>query len=214
MEDVYNTVESSSNGLYKEKGSKFISYLFPVQQLVEIEEKLGSLKKEHPKSRHICYAYRLGSDAAQYRINDDGEPSGTAGMPIMNELLSAQVTNVLLAVVRYFGGKKLGASGLIHAYKTASQDAIGESSIIQKFVTKKVKVHFHIKDMGRLYNSLKHLNLDYGNEILLRNATIEVEIRMSKVKQLCDELAAHFHGLSIDHVRSEGFQSKIKIEEL
>jgi uncharacterized YigZ family protein len=118
--DSYLTVKQPAQGLFKDKGSKFIGYIFPIQSAEDVKGVLAQLKAEHPKARHICWALRLSTDRSVFRVNDDGEPSGTAGKPILNTLLSANLTQVCVAVVRYFGGTLLGVPGLIHAYKEAS----------------------------------------------------------------------------------------------
>jgi uncharacterized YigZ family protein len=130
--DTFKTIESDSQGIFKDKGSSFISYIYPVFDEAEVKKKLLLLKKEHPKARHICYAYRWGPDPEYNRINDDGEPGGSAGKPILNQLKSYDLENTLIAVVRYFGGSLLGVPGLIHAYKSAASDAIHHASIITK----------------------------------------------------------------------------------
>lgn len=122
--DSYLTVKQPAQGLFKDKGSKFIGYIFPIQSVEDVKGILVELKAEHPKARHVCWALRLSTDRSVFRVNDDGEPSGTAGKPILNTLLSANLTQVCVAVVRYFGGTLLGVPGLIHAYKEASLAAI------------------------------------------------------------------------------------------
>jgi len=146
--DSYFTITKPAQGIYRDKGSKFHSYAYPVQSEAEIKEKLQELKKEHPSARHHCYAWRLGVDGAAYRANDDGEPSGTAGKPILNQLQSSQLTNVLIVVVRYFGGTLLGVTGLIQAYKLAAADAIINSDIAEKFVLFEYALHFEAEDTG------------------------------------------------------------------
>ena len=146
--DSYFTITKPAQGSYRDKGSKFLSYAYPVQSEAEIKEKLQELKKEHPSAKHHCYAWRLGVDGAAYRANDDGEPSGTAGKPILNQLQSSQLTNVLIVVVRYFGGTLLGVTGLIQASKLAAADAIINSDIAEKFVLFEYALHFEAEDTG------------------------------------------------------------------
>lgn len=152
--DSYFTINKPAQGSYRDKGSKFLSHAYPVQNENEIKEKLQELKKEHPSARHHCYAWRLGVDGAAYRANDDGEPSGTAGKPILNQLLSSQLTNVLIVVVRYFGGTLLGVAGLIQAYKLAAADAIINSDIAEKFVLFEYELHFEGEDTGAVMKLL------------------------------------------------------------
>ena len=131
-EDTYRTIEGTSTGIYREKGSKFIAIARPVCTEDEIKSIVEDLRKEYYDARHHCYAYILGAKGEKWRVNDDGEPSGTAGKPIHGQLLSFNVTNVLVVVVRYFGGTKLGVSGLINAYKSATQDALQNATVITK----------------------------------------------------------------------------------
>lgn len=152
--DSYYTVTSNAQGVYKDKGSKFLSYIFPVRSEAEIKEKLLEVKKEHPSARHHCYAWRLGVDGVAHRANDDGEPSGTAGKPILGQLQSSQLTNVLIVVVRYFGGTLLGVPGLIQAYKLAAADAIINSDIAEKFVLFEYDLHFEAEDTGAVMKLL------------------------------------------------------------
>ena len=133
--DTYLTIKNLSEGIYKEKGSRFIAFAYPIETVNSAKEIIQSLHKKYHDARHICYAYVLGADKAEFRANDDGEPSGTAGKPIYGVLLSNNLTNVLIAVVRYFGGVKLGTAGLINAYREASIDAIKNTEIIEKTIT-------------------------------------------------------------------------------
>jgi uncharacterized YigZ family protein len=132
--DTYQTIAAPSIGEFKEKGSKFIAYAYFVSDEIEIKEKLDLLKKEHFKATHHCYAYRLGTDGKNYRANDDGEPSGTAGRPILGQIDSFGLTNLLIVVVRYYGGTKLGTSGLINAYREAAREALFNAEKIEKII--------------------------------------------------------------------------------
>ena len=129
---TYKTITSLAHGLYKEKGSKFFAYAFPVETEQEIKQHLVRLKKEHYKAKHICYAYLLKPDKSVYRVKDDGEPPGTAGFPILGQIRSAELTNIVIFVVRYFGGSLLGIRGLIDAYRTAAADAIVKATLVFK----------------------------------------------------------------------------------
>lgn len=214
MEDEYLSIAKPSEGLYKEKGSKFISYLYPITTIDNVVALLSDFKKLHPKSRHICYAYRIGIKGDIFRMNDEGEPSGTAGRPIYNTLLRNNLTNVLLAVVRYFGGTKLSASGLINAYKMASRDAILNNAIVTKYVEKRYRIHFDMVDIGKMYNSLKSIGLDIADQNLESNPYMDTMIRASLSDQKIKELVAHFHGLSIQHISHKSFVNSMKIVEL
>src|ERR1035438_4724191 len=140
FDDNYKTISSSSQGIYKEKGSKFIAYTFPVKTETEIKAHIEKLKKEHHSARHHCYAYRLHPDKSVYRMNDDGEPSGTAGKPIFGQIQSNDLTDILIVVVRYFGGTLLGVSGLINAYRSAAVEVLKNSTFINKTVIEKYQV--------------------------------------------------------------------------
>ena len=132
--DKYQTIANPAEGFFKDRGSKFIAYAYPVDSESDWQERLAEVRQLHPKARHWCYAYRLGTDGNNFRANDDGEPSGTAGKPILGRIDSFELVNVMVVVVRYFGGTLLGASGLIHAYKEATADALKGAEIIEKTV--------------------------------------------------------------------------------
>lgn len=214
MLDYYQTVSSESQGIFKSKGSKFIAYCFPVSDIGTIDIHLEGLKTLHPKSRHVCYSYSLGLDQQQYRINDDGEPSGTAGRPIYNEILSNELTDILIAVVRYFGGTKLGVPGLINAYKTASQDALKHSEIITKYLTQTITVEYKPKDMGRLYDIIKRIGIeDIQNEYGLQ-PTLILKQRRSKITNTIKEIYAQYHGYGIEDISDDFESPALKIELL
>lgn len=155
FEDTYKTIAGPSEGIYREKGSKFIALAFPVKTEAEIKEKLAEIQKQYFDARHHCYSYILGPNKDAYRLNDNGEPSGTAGRPIHGQLLSKDLTNTLVIVVRYFGGIKLGVSGLINAYKTAAKDALDHATIIVKTVDETYKVSFDYSVMNSVMQLLK-----------------------------------------------------------
>jgi uncharacterized YigZ family protein len=145
-----------SSGIYTEKGSKFIAYVFPVENEETIKQRLTELRKKHFDARHHCYAYILYPDKSAYRLNDDGEPSGTAARPIYGQLLSKNLTNILLVVVRYFGGTKLGVPGLINAYKTAANNALEQNKIIDKTIDEAYTLYFDISLMNQVMQILKN----------------------------------------------------------
>ena len=155
FEDTYKTIAGPSEGVYREKGSKFIALAFPVESEAEVKEKLAEIQKQYFDARHHCYSYILGPNKDAYRLNDNGEPSGTAGRPIHGQLLSKDLTNTLVIVVRYFGGIKLGVSGLINAYKTAAKDALDHATIIEKTVDETYKVSFDYSVMNSVMQLLK-----------------------------------------------------------
>lgn len=156
FEDTFKTILKSSTGSYSEKRSKFIAYAFPVQSETEVKEQLTVIKKKHSDARHHCYAYILGPNKDAYRMNDDGEPSGTAGRPIHGQLLSKDLTNVLVVVVRYFGGIKLGVSGLQNAYKVAAKEALEAATIIEKTIDEQYEVSFEYLQMNSVMQILKN----------------------------------------------------------
>jgi uncharacterized YigZ family protein len=176
MAEKYLTVSKSVESIYKEKGSKFLSFLYPVTSVEEVKEYLTQLKKKYYDATHHCYAYIIGYDKETFRMNDDGEPSSTAGKPIYGQLQSNDLTNVLLVVVRYFGGTKLGVSGLIKAYKESSAECIALAEIVEKQVKHKYNIYFAYEDMNVVMNILKQNNAEQKNQIFDLNCQIEVLI--------------------------------------
>ncbi len=155
LPDSYLSVSQPAEGLYKDKGSKFIGYVFLVKDLEDIKERINTLKELHPKARHVCYAYRLGFTPEEARSNDDGEPSGSAGKPILNTILSNNVHYTLVAVVRYFGGTLLGVPGLIQAYKEASLEAFAATEIIEIEPMETLEVRFTYAQMNEVMKVIK-----------------------------------------------------------
>lgn len=158
IKDFYNTIEKESEGYFKDKGSKFYAYTYPLKNEEEVKEIINRLKKEHHSARHFCYAWRLGKEEIRFRANDDGEPSSTAGKPILGQLQSFELTNTLLVVVRYFGGTLLGVSGLIKAYKNAAIEAINNAEVLKKIIEKKYKVSFTYNELNEVMQIIKHEN--------------------------------------------------------
>ena len=152
---TYRTIAKESEGLYKEKGSRFIALAYPVRTEEEVKQHVAEVKKKYYDARHHCYAYILGANKDAYRMNDDGEPSGTAGRPIHGQLLSKDLTDTLIIVIRYFGGIKLGVSGLINAYKTAAKDALDNNTIVEKFVEEDYQLRFPPLSMNKVMQLLK-----------------------------------------------------------
>ncbi|WP_282126812.1 IMPACT family protein [Marinifilum flexuosum] len=182
--DTYKTISQQCEGLYKEKGSKFITYAYPVSTEEEIKEHIAKLKKEYYDARHHCYAYMLGADKKNFRANDDGEPSSTAGKPILGQILSNDLTNILIVVVRYFGGTKLGASGLIHAYKTAAADAISNAEILDKTVNDIYDIHFDYLVMNDIMKIIKDEQPEQLGQDFNLTCKITLSIRQSEVERL------------------------------
>ncbi|HEX6192297.1 MAG TPA: YigZ family protein [Chitinophagaceae bacterium] len=153
--DYYNTIETSSSAEFSDRGSRFLALTYPIASVNDFKEILASVKKEHPKATHHCFAYRLGLEGNTYRVSDDGEPSGTAGRPILGQIDSRQVTNVLVVVVRYFGGTLLGVPGLIHAYKTAAALALQVTVIVPKPVLVNYTIQFDYTQMNDVMRIIK-----------------------------------------------------------
>ncbi|WP_316808637.1 YigZ family protein [Pedobacter agri] len=184
FDDAYQTIESAAEGIFRDKGSKFIAYAYPIRMEAEVKPIITQLRSEHPKARHWCYAYRLTPDRSIFRINDDGEPSGTAGRPILNCLLSADLTNILIVVVRYFGGTLLGVPGLINAYKNASLEALAAASIITKTVNDWYEIHFEYLQMNDVMKVIKDENLEVLNQQFDINCILKFEVRKAQLNQV------------------------------
>ncbi len=187
IHDTYKTIAAASEViLYKEKNSKFFGYTFPVFTEEAVKEILDQLKKEHFSARHWCYAYQIGTEKIQYRANDDGEPNNSAGMPIYGQIQSFEVTNVLVVVVRYFGGVKLGVGGLISAYKTAAQMALENAFIIEKTIDKHFVIKFDYAHLNKVMRIIKEKNLQIVSQKMEMNCEIEIAIRKKNVQNLLD----------------------------
>ena len=190
MEDTYHTLAAPSTGSFKDRGSKFLSYAFPIYTEAEGQTRLAEVRKAHLKARHHCYAYRLGLDQNTYRANDDGEPSGTAGRPILGQIDSHGLTNVLIVVVRYFGGTKLGTSGLINAYRQSSIDALEAGEIIQRQVVDRHRLTFENHLMSSVMNALKKLEFDIRQQDFTDLGRIEIATPQSETESALQKLRA------------------------
>ena len=178
IKDTYNTIDAAvENILFKEKNSKFIGYAFPITSENEVKTHIENLKAAHFSARHWCYAYQIGTETVKFRANDDGEPSNSAGMPIYGQIQSFEITNVLVVVVRYFGGVKLGVGGLISAYKTTAQFTLEAADIIEKTIDKHFKITFEYKNMNKVMRIIKEKNLDIVNQKMEMNCEIEIATR-------------------------------------
>jgi uncharacterized YigZ family protein len=160
IKDTYRTIEVLSEGIYKEKGSRFIAFAIPVKTVDEIKSHLEAYRKKYYDARHVCYAYRVGTENEEYRYNDDGEPSGTAGKPIYGQILSKELTDVLIVVVRYFGGVKLGTGGLAVAYKEAAADALNNNVVVEKNIQAVYRVAFSYENMNAVLQFIKAENIE------------------------------------------------------
>jgi len=189
MDDSYKTLRGASQGLYKEKGSKFHAYAYPILSKQDIDQYLGSLQKEHPKARHHCYAYRLGLDGNNFRANDDGEPRNSAGTPILNTVDSAKLSNVLIVVVRYFGGTKLGIPGLIRSYKTAAKDAIKAGTVVNKVIQEQYELQFEFDVLSDVMNLLKRLAVKILKQDLSGPCKLSIAVRPSERDLVLEKLS-------------------------
>lgn len=186
MEDTYKTIEGQSEAIYTEKRSKFIAIAIPVRTLTEVKAHLEEYQKKYYDARHVCYAYMLGAERKEFRANDNGEPSGTAGKPILGQINSNELTDILIIVVRYFGGIKLGTSGLIVAYRTAAAQAIAEATIIEKTVDQDVKIVFEYPFMNGVMRIVK----EEAPEILEQSYDMDCIMRLRIRKSLMPRLHA------------------------
>jgi uncharacterized YigZ family protein len=187
-EDTYLTLANESTGLFKDRSSKFFYYSFPVINEEEIKSHLKDLRKKHFDARHHCYAWNLGTDGMSYRANDDGEPNHSAGDPILGQIRSHQLTNVLIVVVRYFGGTKLGISGLINAYKTSAALAIEENEIIEQLITSKINIHFPYADLNEVMKLVKTFDLIILKQEMSLDCKMILEVRLGLADQIKDSL--------------------------
>lgn len=185
--DIYKTILTPSEEvLYKEKGSKFIGYAFPVTSEDEVKEHLENLRKQHHSARHWCYAWQMGKNYEHYRANDDGEPSNSAGMPIYGQLQSFGVTNILVVVVRYFGGTKLGVGGLIQAYKTAAQMALEASDIVKRTIDATFLLKFEYPELNTVMRIIKDEDINIVNQKMELNCVFEISVRKKEAKRIFD----------------------------
>jgi uncharacterized YigZ family protein len=188
FDDTYLTVEKSAEAMFRDRGSKFLGYVYPIRTESEIKEIITRLKTEHPKANHHCWAMRLSPDRSVFRVNDDGEPSGTAGRPILNVLLSKNLTNVLVVVVRYFGGTLLGVPGLINAYKSSTELALTEAKITEQTVKDVYTISFNYLQMNEIMKVIKDDQLNVLNQQFDNNCSITIAIRKMQVNQTLSKL--------------------------
>jgi uncharacterized YigZ family protein len=181
--DRYLTIYKQSEGIYKEKGSKFIARVFHVEDEDRCKEIIKAVRKEYYDARHHCYAYRLGPEDGRYRSSDDGEPSGSAGKPILNQIYSSKLYYVLIVVIRYFGGTKLGVSGLIQAYKRSSRDAIENAQIAERYLTKAFSLSFSYPDLNNVMRILKDEKPDILKQDFSELCVINIDVRKNNVQR-------------------------------
>jgi len=184
VKDQFLTIKDPAEGYYMERGSKFLSYAFPMHQEADVHDIMAAIRKEHPKARHYCTAMRLHPDASLERFNDDGEPSGSAGRPILGQLIKQNLTNVFIVVVRYFGGTKLGIPGLIEAYKTSAANALEAATVIEGNVFTKVQVGLSYESFPHFLNYCKHQAIPVFEEAFTDSATLTIGLRKSTAHEV------------------------------
>jgi uncharacterized YigZ family protein len=197
--DYYNTIEKPSVAEFKDRGSKFIAYTFPVSDVSQFKENLAAIKKEHPKATHHCFAYRLGLDGNNFRVSDDGEPSGSAGRPILGQIDSKQLTNVLIIVVRYFGGTLLGVPGLINAYKTAAALALQVIPVVRKPVEVNYTLQFDYTIMNDVMMIIKQCDCVILGQDMQLFCVVKIAIPKNRLEEVLYKLKA-IHTVAIAKV--------------
>ena len=201
IEDKYKEVKNHSTGIYKEKGSKFIAYSYPVYSEDQVKEKLEEVRKLEYSARHYCYAYILNPDKSSQRANDDGEPSSAAGKPILGQILSNDLTNILIVVVRYFGGVKLGFPGLIRSYKTAAADTIANSTLITKTIKEQYEVSFKYPQMNDVMRLIKEFDLEVVNTDFQIDCKLIFAVPKSKANDILNTFKKN-HELRIEYLKT------------
>jgi uncharacterized YigZ family protein len=213
LKDTFKTIESPTTGEFKDKGSKFLAYATPLSIEADFPLFLEKIKKEHPKARHHCFAWRLGMDKNRYRANDDGEPSGTAGRPILGQIDSFDLANVGVIVVRYFGGTLLGTSGLITAYKEATIEAFKAATIVEKIVENTYAVEFSYDKMSDVMNAVKRLNINVLKQTFEESGTLIIAIRQSEAEQRLLEMRAAIMKISLEEAQNRENTEGVEISE-
>jgi len=202
VQDFFHTIQADASGLFKDRGSKFYGYARSIATEQEAQFFLTEIKKEHKKARHHCYAYRLGLDDNNFRANDDGEPSGTAGRPILGQIDSAGLTNVMVIVVRYFGGTKLGTSGLINAYRESTRLAFAEATQIKKIVEDRILLTFDYSLMSEIMNAVKKIDPVIYRQDFTDHGEIEMGVRQSETEGTMLRFRALVMGISLEEAKA------------
>ena len=202
FDDSYKTIVNHSEGFFKDRGSKFISHAYPVKTEEDVKDILAQLRKDYYDARHHCYSYILNPDKSAFRINDDGEPSGSAGKPIYGQLLSYDLTNTLVVVIRYFGGTKLGIPGLINAYREATRDALNQTEIITKTINEYFQIEYEYPLMGNVMRIIKDENLEQINTQFEISCKIEMRVRKNDYQRITDSFGK-IHGVKLKHLRTK-----------
>ncbi len=198
MNDLYKTIQSKSEGLYKEKGSKFIAFAYPMSSEEAIKTEIAELRKRYHDARHHCFAWRLGADLERYRVNDDGEPSGSAGKPIYGQIQSRELTDVLVVVIRYFGGTLLGVGGLINAYRSAASDALDQSGIVELKVTSRLKLEFGYSQMNSVMKVIKDFQLEFEDQQFDLDCSLTLKVWKRNEYQVVKKLSI-IEGCKVGH---------------
>ena len=188
IRDSYRSIAAESKGLFKDNGCRFIAHAYPVETEEEVKEIVAALKKEYYDARHHVYAYRLGYLGDKFRANDDGEPSGSSGRPVLGQIDSNELSDILVVVVRYFGGIKLGIPGLIRAYKTATADALANAEIVEKIACKMYRVHFGYMGMNSVMKVFKDMGLEQRNQQFDMECSLETKVRLSQVDTFLERM--------------------------
>jgi uncharacterized YigZ family protein len=195
-EDIYYTIDKESKGYFKDKGSKFYSFAYPLLNEEDVKEIITGLRKEHHSARHYCFAWRLGTKEISYRANDDGEPSSTAGKPILGQLQSFNVTNILIVVVRYFGGTLLGTGGLINAYRSAAADSLKNAEIMQKIIETEIVLDFTYNELSDVMNVIKQENLSVIYTRFEESCSLIFSVRESEFERV-KQIFSNIYGVKV-----------------
>ena len=215
MDDLsYSTIDRPGEGTYRDRGSKFIAYARSFEDSDDLGSILSEIKSVHPKARHFCYAYRIGNTGDQFRYNDDGEPSGSAGRPIYNELLSREITDTICIVVRYFGGTKLGVPGLIAAYRGASIEALDQAGSIKIQPSCVFSIEYNIEDMGKLYSLLKSRSLEIVESIYEPSPKLNIKVPLYQADVVSKMIIADFYGYDLDDINDNFESDRLKISRV
>ena len=199
IQDSYKSIASPSDGLFKDNGSRFIARAYPVETEEEVKEIVAALKKEYYDARHHVYAYRLGYLGDKFRANDDGEPSGSSGRPVLGQIDSCGLSDILVVVIRYFGGIKLGIPGLIRAYKTSTADALANAQIIEKIASRHFRIHFGYMSMNGVMKVMKDMGLEQKNQKFDMECSLETTVRLSQVDSFIERMG-DVEGCNIEEI--------------
>ncbi|MBO4923760.1 MAG: YigZ family protein [Bacteroidales bacterium] len=200
IKDTYASIAGRSDGLFKDNGSRFIAQAYPVESEEEVKEIVGSLKKEYHDARHHCFAYRLGLDGSRWRANDDGEPSGSAGRPILGQIDAAGLSDILVVVIRYFGGIKLGIPGLIRAYKASTADALAQATVVEKVAGKDYRLSFPYLSMNAVMKVVKDMSLPQKDQYFAERCSMLLRVRLSQDAAFLDRVS-NIEGVDVDEVK-------------